>query len=232
MQKYLLILNFLKMFCVAFSGGSGSGKSSVLQYMANVRNDAHIAILPMDAYYKDHSHLSLQERKIFNFDDLQTIDFNLFIDHVESLKSGKPVRRPVYSFVTCSRLNETVLVYPGDILFIEGLFILNNERLRELADFTVFLDGSVDIRLQRVIQRDLNERNRDREETEARFTSMVEPMYKLHIEPARKYADLIIDASLHDIPYIASVIWDAINYRMTSKLSSVSKLHKSQARRG
>lgn len=202
------------MFYTALSGGSGSGKSSILHNMAVMRPDARISTLPMDAYYKDHSHLSLQEKKVCNFDDPQAIDFDLFINHIECLRNGKPVQRPVYSFATCSRLKETEVVYPNDFLFIEGLFALINERIRKIVDFSVFFDCPFDERMERVVQRDMNERGRSREETELRFASMVGPMHKLYIEPTRNYADLVIDTSLHNIPSLALTIWDAIDMRI------------------
>ncbi len=204
------------MFCIAFSGGSGSGKSSVLHYMKSMRPDAHIAILPMDAYYKDHSHLSLQEKKVCNFDDPQAIDFDLFVNHTERLRNGMPVLRPVYSFITCSRLKETEVVYPPDILFIEGLFTLYDEHVRDIAEFGVFLDCSSAIRKERVVQRDMSERNRTREETESRFISMVEPMHKLYIQPTSKYADLVLDSSAYGISSLALTIWEAIDMRINA----------------
>lgn len=202
------------MFYIAFAGGSGSGKSSILHDMAAMRPGERISILPMDAYYKDHSHLSLQEKKVCNFDDPQTIDFEIFISHIERLRNGMPVHKPVYSFVTCSRLKETEVVYPSDFLFIEGLFALINERIRKIVDFTVYLDCPADVRKGRIVQRDMTERGRSREETESRFASMVEPMHKLYIEPTRNYADLVIDTSLHNIPSLALTIWDAIDMRI------------------
>lgn len=202
------------MFYIAFVGGSGSGKSSILHEMAATRRGERISILPMDAYYKDHSHLSLQEKKVCNFDDPQAIDFDLFINHIEHLRNGKPVQRPVYSFITCSRLKETEVVYPSDFLFIEGLFALINERIRKIVDFSVYLDCPSDERKERIVQRDMAERNRGREETESRFVSMVEPMHQLYIEPSRKYADLVVDTSLHNISSLAITIWDAIDMRI------------------
>lgn len=202
------------MFYIAFAGGSGSGKSSILQYMAEMRPNARVSILPMDAYYKDHSLLSLQEKKVCNFDDPQTIDFDLFISHIERLRNGMPVHKPVYSFITCSRLKETEVVYPSDFLFIEGLFSLLNERVRQIVDFSVFLDCPSDVRRERIVQRDMVERNRNREETELRFTSMVEPMHKIYIEPYSKYADLVVDTSLYNISSLALTIWDAIDMRI------------------
>lgn len=202
------------MFYIAFGGGSGSGKSSILHSMAEMRPRAQISILPMDAYYNDHSYLSLQEKKVYNFDDPQAIDFDLFFNHIELLRNGIPVHKPVYSFVTCSRLKETEVVYPSDFLFIEGLFALINERIRKIVDFSVFLDCPLEIREKRVVQRDMMERNRNREETESRFASMVEPMHKLYVEPTRKHADLVVDTSLHDISSLASTIWDVIDMRI------------------
>jgi uridine kinase len=202
------------MFYIAFAGGSGSGKSSILHDMAALRPEERISILPMDAYYKDHSHLSLQEKKVCNFDDPQAIDFDLFINHLECLRNGMSVHRPIYSFVTCSRLQETEVVYPSDFLFIEGLFALINERIRKIVDFSVYLDCPSDIRKERIVQRDMTERGRSREETESRFVSMVKPMHQLYIEPSSKYADLVVDTSLHNIPSLALTIWDAIDMRI------------------
>lgn len=202
------------MFYIAFGGGSGSGKSSVLRYMAEMRPHVRISILPMDAYYKDHSHLSVYEKVLCNFDDPQAIDFDLFINHIEQLRSGNSVQRPVYSFITCSRLNETKVVYPANFLFIEGLFTLVNEQVRKIVDLNVFLDCSIDVRRERVVRRDMNERGRSKEETEIRFASMVEPMHKLYIEPTRKYAHFVVDTTLHDIHYVASAIWEVIDQRI------------------
>jgi uridine kinase len=202
------------MICIALSGGSGSGKSSVLQWIINLEKANQITVLPMDAYYKDHSHLSMQQKRKWNFDHPDAIDIELLMQQIQSLKQNQTIQRPVYSFITCTRLSETVKVCPGEIIFIEGLFTLYHEKLRKMFDFSVFLDGTEQIRLERIIQRDISERNRSREETYERFFSMVAPMHNQYVEPTRKYADKIIDTSHNDISYIASLIWEAARVKI------------------
>jgi uridine kinase len=206
------------MFCIAICGGSGSGKSSVLQCMINLRPNTNIALLPMDAYYKDHSHLSPQQKKECNFDHPDAIDFELLEYHIQCLRNGQPVQRPVYSFISCSRQKETIPIHPADYIFIEGLFALYRETLYKMADISMFLDGAEDVRLDRIIYRDMHERNRSREETLERYINMVAPMYIQYIEPTRKHADFTIDTSNNDISYIASLIWKEIDRFLALKL--------------
>jgi len=149
-------------------------------------------LLSQDSYYFDSSHLTPEERKRKNFDHPDSVEFDLMIDHIGKLKEGQPVNEPLYSFISCSRLEETKRVDPREVLLVEGILCLTNKMLRDLMDIKVFVDCDSDIRLSRVIRRDIHERGRNVEEVLARYEKTVRPSHLQFIEPTKRFADIII----------------------------------------
>ncbi len=180
------------MLVIGVAGGTGSGKTTVVEKIAEQFNGEEVAILSQDSYYYDNSHLSLYERRKKNFDHPESVEFELMIDHVKKLRDGKSVKEPVYSFISCTRSTKTNLVKPKKVLIIEGILCLTNKTLRNLMDIKVFVDCDSDVRLSRVIRRDINERGRDVSQVLDRYEKTVRPSHLQFIEPTKRFADIII----------------------------------------
>lgn len=180
------------MLVIGIAGGTGSGKTTVVKKIAEKFSTAQVAILTHDSYYFDNSHLSLEERRKKNFDHPDSIEFDLMIEHVKQLQSGAAIEEPVYSFISCTRDKETNSISPKQVLIIEGILCLTNKRLRDLMDIKVYVDCDSDIRLSRVIQRDIQERGRDVDQVLKRYKNTVRPSHLQFIEPTKRYADIIV----------------------------------------
>lgn len=180
------------MLIIGIAGGSGSGKSTVVQKIIAKLPAHSVSVIPQDAYYKDNGHLSPEERKKINFDHPSSIEFNLLNKHLDLLRGGEEIRMPVYSYVTCARAVETVPVKPRKVVIVEGILILCNPRLRQRMDIKVFVDADGDDRLMRIIQRDIEQRGRSFQDVLRHYERYVKPMHLQFIEPARRYADLIV----------------------------------------
>lgn len=186
------------MLVIGIAGGTGSGKSTVVQKLRELLHE-EIVVIPQDAYYKDCSHLSPEEKAVQNFDHPDSIDFDLLIEHLNELKAGRAVEQPVYSYITCSRSKtETVKVKPAHIIVVEGLLIFTCERLRNMFDIKIFVDADSDDRLSRVIARDIVERGKSVEQVLRRYELTVKPMHLQFIEPSKRYADIIIPQGGHN----------------------------------
>ncbi len=180
------------MLIVGIAGGTGSGKTTVVKKLVNALNNDDVTVLPQDAYYRDNSHLSIEERQKINFDHPDSLEFSLLADHVEELCKGKSVEMPQYSYITCLRSEETVHIEPARVIIIEGILILSDKRLRDLMDIKAFVDADPDDRLVRVIERDIAERGRDISHVIERYYDTVKPSHLQFIEPTKRYADIII----------------------------------------
>ncbi|WP_321372170.1 uridine kinase [uncultured Draconibacterium sp.] len=180
------------MLVIGIAGGTGSGKTTVVKKISEKFCDNEVAILSHDSYYFDNSELSLEERRKKNFDHPDSIEFDLMIDHVKKLKNGEAINEPVYSFITCTRQPETNFIEPKKVLIIEGILCLTNKILRDLMDIKVYVDCDSDVRLARVIQRDIQERGRDVEQVLKRYKKTVRPSHIQFIEPTKRYADIIV----------------------------------------
>lgn len=180
------------MIVVGIAGGSGSGKTTVVRELMKFIPSGRISLLPQDAYYKDHGHLTPAEKKKVNFDHPDALEFSLLVEHIRELKAGRPVLMPTYDYLTCTRLSETVEVRPAEVLLVEGILILTQGFLRDEIDIKVFVDADDDDRLGRIIERDMAERGRDVQEVLTRYRALVKPMYLQFIEPTKRYADIII----------------------------------------
>ena len=180
------------MLIVGIAGGTGSGKTTVVnRVMAAFPND-EVVMIPQDSYYRDNSAIPLEERQKINFDHPDSIEFDLLVDHLRQLRRGKPIEMPVYSFLTCVRSGETIMLKPGRVVVVEGILILSDKGLRNMLDIKVFVDADADDRLGRVILRDSMERGRSLGNVLERYQDTVKPSHLQFIEPSKRYADIII----------------------------------------
>ncbi|BAX79479.1 uridine kinase [Labilibaculum antarcticum] len=180
------------MLIIGIAGGTGSGKTTVVRKIIERLNQGEVAVLPQDSYYRDNVELTLEERQEINFDHPRSIEFELLIEHVKSLKQGEAINQPIYSYITCLRSDETIKVEPKGVVIVEGLLILTDPVLRDLMDLKVFVDCDADDRLNRVIKRDIIERGRSVERVLDRYEKTVKPMHLQFIEPSKRYADIIV----------------------------------------
>lgn len=202
------------MLIIGIAGGSGSGKTTVVKAITEQLKE-RVTVIPQDAYYKDLSHFTAQEKRDHNFDHPDSIDFELLCEQLEQLKEGKSVEQPVYSYITCSRSKEeTVTVHPADVIIVEGILIFTCEKVREQMDIKLFVDADDDDRLMRVISRDILERGKTVDWVIERYSKTVKPMYLQFIEPSKRYADIIIPQGGHNkvaIDIISATIEKSLN---------------------
>jgi len=180
------------MIIIGIAGGTGSGKTTVVNKIANSLPEKHITILPQDAYYKDNADLSFEERQKINYDHPNSIDFDFMLNHIKQLKEGNSIEQPLYSYTTHSRSEDYKVVHPKEILIVEGILVFTHEELRKLCDIKIFVHTDADDRLIRRIKRDINERGRDVNEVLNRYEKTLKPMHNQFIEPTMKYADMIV----------------------------------------
>ncbi|NLN32364.1 MAG: uridine kinase [Flavobacteriaceae bacterium] len=180
------------MLIIGIAGGTGSGKTTVVRNILKHLNTENVLVVSQDNYYKDHNELSLEERQKINFDHPRSIDFELLTEHVMKLKNGEIIQQPVYSFITHSRTDETLVTHPKNVIIVEGILVLTNPELRELFDVKIFVHADSDERLIRRIQRDITERGRDLEEVLNRYRTTLKPMHEQFIEPSKIHADIIV----------------------------------------
>ncbi len=180
------------MLVVGIAGGTGSGKTTVVNRIVNLLPKGEVVVIPQDSYYYDNSHLPLEERQEINFDHPESIEFDLLVKHLKQLKQGTAIEQPIYSYLTCTRAKETIPIEPRHVVIIEGILVLTNPELRDLMDVKVFVDADPDDRLSRVILRDIVERGRSVNKVLERYEKTVKPMYLQFIEPTKRYADIIV----------------------------------------
>ena len=180
------------MLIVGIAGGTGSGKTTVVNKVMEVFPDDELIVIPQDSYYRDNIGISIEERQKINFDHPDSVEFGLLIDHLEELKKGNSVEMPVYSYLTCLRSDETIKITPSRVVVVDGILILTDQRLRNMLDIKVFVDADADDRLGRVIQRDIIERGRTLVKVLERYHDTVKPSHLQFIEPSKRYADIII----------------------------------------
>ncbi|MDU1903972.1 MAG: uridine kinase [Dysgonomonas sp.] len=180
------------MYVIGIAGGSGSGKTTLVDSILSRIPREEIAILPQDAYYRDNSHMPLEERYKVNYDHPDSIEWELMDKDIYSLKSGQTVDRPTYSYLTCTRLEETVPVVPKKILLVEGILIYTSPLICNRLDMKIFLEVPADQRLTRIIQRDMASRGRTALEVIDRYYKTVRPMHEEFIEPSRQQADMLV----------------------------------------
>lgn len=187
------------MLIIGIAGGTGSGKTTVVNKLKRLLKPEDIVVISQDAYYKDSSNLTPEQKAVNNFDHPNSIDFELLVSDINKLKCGKSIEMPVYSYITCSRSKtETVHVEPATIIIVEGILIFTCEELRKMLDILVFVDADADDRLSRVIKRDTMERGKNVEQVLKRYEETVKPMHLQFIEPSKRYADIIVPQGGHN----------------------------------
>lgn len=186
------------MIIIGIAGGTGSGKTTVAKNIFESFPENEIVLISQDSYYKDSSHVPVEERQNINFDHPNAFDWELLSKHISMLKKGKAIEQPIYSYLTCTRQEETVHTEPKEVIIIEGILTLSDKKLRSLMDLKLFVDAEADERLIRVIQRDVVERGRTAEAVMDRYMEVLKPMHLEFIEPSKRYADLIIPQGGHN----------------------------------
>lgn len=180
------------MLIIGIAGGTGSGKTTVVNKILSSFPAGEVAVIPQDSYYKDSSHIPPEDRSKINFDEPDAIEWSLLVEHLRQLKKGNAIEMPTYSYLTCTRQEETVSVRPCDVVIVEGILVLTDPVLRQMMDVKCFVDADADDRLIRVIARDCIERGRTPQMVIDRYEEVLKPMHCRYIEPCKRYADLII----------------------------------------
>lgn len=180
------------MLIIGIGGGTGSGKTTVVNEIIKQLPENEVGIISQDSYYKDTSHLTYDQRVNINFDHPRSIDFDLLCEHLRELKKGNAIDQPVYSFVKHNRTGDTIHTLPRKVMIVEGILILTNPELREMFDINIFVHADSDERLIRRIKRDISERGRDIQEVLTRYQTTLKPMHQQFIEPTKEFADIII----------------------------------------
>lgn len=180
------------MLIIGIAGGTGSGKTTVVNKIVASLPAGEVAVIPQDSYYKDSSHIPPEERSKINFDEPAAIEWTLLAKHLEMLKAGKAIEMPTYSYLTCTRQPETVHIEPCDVVIVEGILVLSDPEMRQKMDIKCFVDADPDDRLIRVIARDCIERGRTPQMVIDRYQDILKPMHSMYIEPSKRFADLII----------------------------------------
>lgn len=177
---------------VAVAGGSGSGKTTVARTILDRIGADNIAYLPHDSYYRDLTNLPREQRDLINFDHPDSLDSDLFAEHIRQLQHYEAVEMPVYDFGTDRRTDEVIVVKPQRVVLVEGILIFTEARLRELFDVRLFVDTDDDVRFIRRFQRDVSERGRSPESVITQWMKTVRPMHLEFVEPSKRYAHVII----------------------------------------
>ena len=186
---------------IGITGGTGSGKSTIADALYSNFSKDRITMIQQDMYYKDQSHLSMEERVKTNYDHPMAFDNDLLVEHLQKLIKGEAIEKPRYDFTIHNRAKDTTTVEPREIIIVEGILILEDERIRDLLDIKVYVDTDADIRILRRLVRDINERGRTVESVIDQYLKMVRPMHMEFTEPTKRYADIIIPEGGHN--YVA-----------------------------
>jgi uridine kinase len=183
---------------IGIAGGSGSGKSTVARKVAEALKPASVAFVDMDAYYRNHTEMSLEERRRVNWDHPDALDLELLVAHLEALSRGEAVEKPVYNYVTHLRDEKTQRIEPSDVVVLDGILLFVDERIRAHCDVKAFVDTDSDVRLIRRIRRDMAKRGRPLQEILDQYLTTVQPMHLQFVEPSKRYADLIVPRGGHN----------------------------------
>ncbi len=178
---------------IGIAGGSASGKTSIaLQLYDYFKGQHQVRIIKQDDYYKDQSHLSFEERVKTNYDHPFAFDTDLLVQQLKQLKNKETIEKPTYDYTMHTRSDITETVEGRDVIIVEGIFVLAEERVREICDILVYVDTASDIRFIRRLKRDIEERGRSLDSVCNQYLNTVRPMHETFIEPSKKYAHIII----------------------------------------
>lgn len=201
------------MLIIGIAGGTGSGKTSVVEQIVEDLPKDEVCVISQDSYYKDTSNLNYKERQKINFDHPQAIDFDLLVNHLIELKKGNPIEQPIYSFVEHNRIKDTLKTDPKKVVIVEGILILTNPELRDMFEIKVYVHADSDERLIRRLKRDMAERGRSLEEILNRYQTTLKPMHQQFIEPSKEFADIIIPTNRYNTVGV-EVIRNIIHQRL------------------
>ena len=196
----------MKPLIIGIAGGTGSGKSTFARKVADALDASSVAFIDMDAYYVNFAHLSMEDRRHINWDHPDALDLRLLAEHLAQLADGYAIEKPVYDFVTHTRREDTQRVEPADVIVIDGILLLVDERIRDLCDVKVFVDADADIRLIRRIRRDMRVRGRSLDEVLEQYVSTVQPMHLQFVEPSKRWADVIVPRGGHNKVAIEMIV--------------------------
>ena len=202
------------MLIIGIAGGTGCGKTTVVNQIINELPTGEVGVISQDSYYNDLSHLSLEERRKTNFDHPKSIDFELLEKHLTQLRAGKSIEQPLYSFLECNRTEKTILIHPSKVMIVEGILILTNAKIREMFDIKIFVHADSDERLIRRLKRDVNERGWDLNETLEKYQTNIKPMHEQFIEPMKEHADIIIPNNKYNTVAV-DIVRTIINDKLT-----------------
>lgn len=201
------------MLIIGIAGGTGSGKTTVVNQIVQELPEGEVTVISQDSYYKETSHLVYDERVKINFDHPRAIDFDLLCVHLQQLRRGETIQQPVYSFVKHNRTKDVVITHPRKVVIVEGILILTHPEIRELFDIKIFVHADSDERLIRRLKRDIAERGRDLEEVLTRYKNTLKPMHEQFIEPTKEFADLIIPNNRYNTVAV-DIVRTIINQRL------------------
>jgi len=202
------------MLIIGIAGGTGCGKTTVVNKIINELPAEEVGVISQDSYYNDLSHLTLPERKETNFDHPKSIDFKLLENHLIELKSGKSIQQPVYSFIECNRTKDTVETCARKVMIVEGILIMTNPIIRDMFDIKIYVHADSDERLIRRLKRDVNERGWNLDETLKKYQTILKPMHDQFIEPTKEYADIIIPNNKYNTVAV-DIVRTIINEKLT-----------------
>ncbi len=186
------------MLIIGIAGGTGSGKTTVVNQIIEELKNEEVDVISQDSYYQDTSHLSFEDRKKINFDHPKSIDFDLLVEHLKQLKAGQSIQQPVYSFREHNRTGDTIEIQPRKVIIVEGILILTHPDIREMFDIKIYVHADSDERLIRRLKRDIAERGRDLDEVLSRYQTTLKPMHQQFIEPTKEFADIIIPTNRYN----------------------------------
>ena len=203
------------MLIIGIAGGTGCGKTTVVNQILNQLPEGEVGVISQDSYYKDTSHLSFDERVKINFDHPRSIDFELLESHLKELRKGNDIHQPVYSFIKHNRTGDTILTHPRKVMIVEGILKYLQQSLLfwDVFDIKIFVHADSDERLIRRLKRDITERGRDIEEVLSRYQNTLKPMHQQFIEPMKEYADIIIPNNKYNTVAI-DIVKTIINHRL------------------
>ncbi|GEP19336.1 uridine kinase [Pediococcus argentinicus] len=177
---------------IGVTGGSGSGKTTVSKKIYDQLSGHSISVIQQDSYYKNQAEMTMEERAAVNYDHPLAFDTDLLVEHLMEIKQNQSIEIPVYDYQESTRSAETVLQEPRDVIILEGVLILDDERIRDMLDIKVYVDTDDDIRIIRRIRRDMEQRGRTLDSIITQYLTTVKPMYHQFIEPTKRYADIIV----------------------------------------
>lgn len=202
------------MLIIGIAGGTGCGKTTVVDQIVNELPHGEVGVISQDSYYRDLSHLTYGERSKINFDHPKAIDFELLAEHLTLLKAGRTIDQPVYSFVEHNRTGDTLRTWPRKVIIVEGILILTHPDIRNLFDIKIFVHADSDERLIRRLKRDIHERGRDLDEVLNRYQTTLKPMHDQFIEPTKEFADIIIPNNRYNTVAV-DIVRTIINQKLT-----------------